>query len=165
VPKVTIPYAKNIIRRALRELVDPSPDPALIPALWQHFDSSCAYCGARLVPGQKAAHTDHLLSASSKGPNHISNRVLSCARCNEVEKRDMPWENFLRTKCPDPATFEDRKSRILAWQRLHRQDAAAISQALLADAETMADAVVALFDDKVIALRTAKRQHPQDRVK
>jgi len=72
-PAPTPGYVKNIVRRSLREIVDPSPSKK---------------------DEYKEGHMDHLVSSSVGGSNQISNRVLSCASCNEKEKLDMPWEQF-----------------------------------------------------------------------
>src|SRR5437588_10980918 len=111
-PKVTTAYAKNIIRRSFRELVDPSPEGDQIERLWLHFASRCGYCGIELKPKLKEAHIDHLISAARGGANHLSNRVLSCAQCNEIEKRDLDWQAFLRGKCNDTIVFDERRRRI-----------------------------------------------------
>jgi hypothetical protein len=155
-PKTTTAYAKNIIRRSFRELVDPTPDKKACETLWSHFRSRCAYCGIELRRDHKEAHVDHLISASEGGPNHLSNRVLSCAQCNEVEKRDLEWTAFLRNKCQDAVLFEERRQHILRWcesQRLnHAQD-----ENLLARAAELADEVIALYDRQIAQLRTERR--------
>lgn len=108
---------KNMIGRALRGVVDLEPTGKQVTALWEFFLAQCAYCGEQLQKGNKSAHIDHLVPISQRGTNHISNRVLSCARCNEVEKKDRMWEAFLSEKCPDIELFERRKQKILEWQR------------------------------------------------
>src|SRR3954465_153879 len=95
--KYTPSQAKNFIVRSLRAVVDRHPSPTDRRHLWTHFDSRCAYCGGFTPLDDKGSHLDHLASG---GTNHISNRVPACAQCNEVEKRDKPWEPFLRTKSP-----------------------------------------------------------------
>ena len=85
--------AKNIISRSLRAIIDPHPTDAEITRLRQHFGSRCAYCGREVGVAPKDAHVDHV---EGRGANHISNRVLSCADCNEKEKRELPWRDFLR---------------------------------------------------------------------
>src|SRR5262245_55522910 len=117
-PAPTPAYAKNIIRRAFSELVDPSPKRKEMDAVWEHFGDACAYCESVLKRGAKQGHIDHLVSASQGGSNAMRNRVLSCARCNEIEKLDRPWEDFLRSKCKDEADFHTRRRRILEWQHI-----------------------------------------------
>jgi CRISPR/Cas system Type II protein with McrA/HNH and RuvC-like nuclease domain len=116
-PTMPIARVKNMIGRALRGVVDPEPTGKQISSLWEYFDSKCAYCGREVQKKNKSAHIDHLTPTSKKGMNHISNRVLSCASCNEQEKKEMDWEPFLRQKNPDNAEFETRKNRILDWQK------------------------------------------------
>lgn len=153
-PKVTTAYAKNIIRRSLRELIDPTPGRDALEALWQHFASSCAYCGMALTRGSKTAHADHLLSASRGGGNGLSNRVLSCARCNEVEKRETDWQDFLRRKCEDEAVFQQRHGRICAWTAQGTQPKA--DSQLLKTADRLAAEVVAFYEQRVADLRRAQ---------
>lgn len=155
-PRTTTAYAKNVIRRAFREMVDPSPDKESLSALWIHFNSSCAYCERPLQPGTKSAHTDHLVSACAGGPNHISNRVLSCATCNEVEKRDLPWESFLQKKCDDDVVFQNRKGRIFKWQLLNSSNNPGTKEPLLQYAEELAADVITKFDQKVADLKASK---------
>ena len=87
-PAITPGYVKNVIRRSLREIVDPSPTKEDEERIWKFFNSECAYCGKPLSKLQKQGHIDHLVPSSLGGPNHISNRVLSCATCNDAEKLD-----------------------------------------------------------------------------
>lgn len=68
---------------------------------------------------QKEGHINHLLPASLGGPNHISNRVLSCATCNEAEKLDRAWEEFILRKNQGPEVVRTRIARIREWQKLN----------------------------------------------
>jgi CRISPR/Cas system Type II protein with McrA/HNH and RuvC-like nuclease domain len=151
-PATTTAYAKNIIRRALREVVDRSPSKRDIILLWEFFESSCAYCGTHLLRENKEGHVDHLVAASKGGSNHISNRVLACANCNEKEKLDQPWEQFLRRKNFDRKTFSRRQSKILEWtaRSKKRQE-----DELMEAAEAAAARVAAYFDEEVLRLRQA----------
>lgn len=153
-PKVTTAYAKNIIRRSLRELIDPTPDREALKALWEHFASSCAYCGTALTQGSKLAHADHLVSASRGGSNRLSNRVLSCAQCNEVEKRDSDWQAFLRQKCGDDVLFQERHGRICAWTA--RSTEPPTDSQLLKTADDLAAEVVTFYEQRVAAMRRAQ---------
>jgi len=87
-PGISPSLAKNLIRRSLLDLVDPSRSEAALKDIWDDFDASCAYCGKQLRRNGKDDHIDHLVSASANGSNHKANRVLSCAQGNEAEKRD-----------------------------------------------------------------------------
>jgi hypothetical protein len=111
--KLTPAQVKNLMRRGLRFLVDPEPEPEEKQRVWRHFQNSCAYCGAPLNQG--AGDMDHLISAALGGANALANRVLSCKQCNAVEKRDRNWVEFLKEKSPSPAAFENRKRRIDQW--------------------------------------------------
>jgi 5-methylcytosine-specific restriction endonuclease McrA len=158
-PAITTTYAKNIIRRALRELVDPSPSKREITFLWEFFESSCAYCGSRLTRKNKEGHVDHLVAASLGGSNHISNRVLSCANCNEKEKLDKPWEQFLRHKNSDEKVLSQRTAKILEWatrSNRRREDD------LMKVADQAAARVFACFDEEVAELRKATSKRSLD---
>lgn len=63
-PKTTLPYARNIIRRSLFEVIDPTPSRKEQAAVWSHFGSACAYCERPLAQDKKEAHLDHLVSVS-----------------------------------------------------------------------------------------------------
>ena len=111
-PRSSIGQAKNTVRRALRAVMDREPNEKDIVRLWAHFQSACAYCATTLVRTERKGHADHL---AHDGPNHISNRVLACWKCNGDEKRDMDWVAFLKKKAPDEAGFNERQQRIQAW--------------------------------------------------
>jgi len=40
----TVSQAKNLMRRAVAEIVDPSPTD--VGPVWDYFENHCAYCGA-----------------------------------------------------------------------------------------------------------------------
>jgi len=63
-PAVTTSYAKNIVRRAFSELVDPSPTRKEQAKIWDYFGDCCAYCGCPLRRGAKEGHIDHLVLGS-----------------------------------------------------------------------------------------------------
>lgn len=110
--RFTPPQAKNFIRRSLKGVYDSQPTKAEVAKLRAHFGGRCAFCDVVLPEGKKGSHLDHLNAA---GPNHVSNRVPACATCNEVEKRELPWEPFLREKAGLPEVFVARRDRILTW--------------------------------------------------
>ncbi len=76
-----------------------------------HFADHCAYCEANLRAHGAKSNYDHLVSG---GTNHISNRVLSCETCNQEEKRERDWLEFLKEKCKQ-GEFERRRDLILSW--------------------------------------------------
>jgi hypothetical protein len=108
--KYTHAQARNLMRRAINEILDPGP--TSIDPLWEWFGSRCAYCDVGLERGTRDAHTDH---AEPAGGNHIGNLILSCGKCNGDEKRDTHWRGFLERKAPDGVTFAERERRILDW--------------------------------------------------
>jgi 5-methylcytosine-specific restriction endonuclease McrA len=108
--KHSVPQAKNAMKRAVQEILDPGP--RSIDALWDHFGSQCAYCGRVLNRAERDGHVDHAVAG---GGNQLGNLVLACRICNGDEKRDEPWTDFLRKKASDPAVFANRKERVLAW--------------------------------------------------
>jgi len=118
-PAPTPGYVKNMIRRSLREIIDPSPTKDDVEKIWRFFDSKCTYCGKPLNKLKKEGHIDHLFPASLDGPNHISNRVLSCAACNEAEKLDGDWQEFILRKNQDTEVVRTRVARIREWQKLN----------------------------------------------
>ena len=120
-PAPTPGYVKNVICRSLREIIDPSPKKKDVQRIWEFFDSKCVYCGKPLRKAQKEGHIDHLLPTSFDGPNHISNRVLSCASCNEAEKLDGAWQEFILRKNRDPDAARRCIAKIHEWQELNVQ--------------------------------------------
>jgi len=159
-PALTGPQIKNYVRRALRELVDPSPDKEAATKIWAFFESSCAYCGTALDRERKEGHIDHLVPASKSGANHRANRVLSCAPCNESEKLDRYWVEFLRAKNPDEQSFQLRLARIREWQTTQTRAGGVMDPELLQAAATAAEEVNALFDQRYQALRARTRVRP-----
>ena len=112
---ISLSQAKNTMRRALRTLLDPPPKPAAQLPLREHFKHRCAYCDDPATP--RDGHIDH---AAPDGGNGLGNLLLACKRCNGDEKREMPWEEFLRKKASaDGAVFEQRRQHILAWFHAH----------------------------------------------
>lgn len=105
-------WAKNVARRVLWTALEKDLGRNERTAMLAHFEGRCAYCAAAL--GSKW-HADHLVSG---GSNHVSNRVPACPKCNEEEKRERDWVEFLTEKCAgDAARLLDRQSRIIAWRK------------------------------------------------
>ncbi len=73
----SISQAKNIMRRAISEIVDPGLSASEKNALWEHFRSCCAFCGASIARESRTGHVDHL---NSDGGNAPSNRVRTLQR-------------------------------------------------------------------------------------
>ena len=156
-PAVTTAYNKNVIRRAFREIIDETPAKQEANRIWEFFDSECAYCGKKLQKTSKEGHIDHLVSASKGGRNHFLNRVLSCANCNEKEKRDLPWEEFLASKVADRTLLEVRRKKILDWQGQNSDNSAGSFQNLVNSADSLANEVVSVFELKIAELKKRKR--------
>jgi len=150
-PAITPGYAKNVIRRSLREIVDPSPTKEDQERIWKFFNSECAYCGKPLNKLQKQGHIDHLFPSSLGGPNHISNRALSCATCNEAEKLDGAWQEFMVQKNQDPAVLRARIAKIHEWQKLNEKPT--LNQEKLRKIESLSESAVAFYDANVKVAR------------
>ncbi len=160
-PRYTIAYAKNIMRRTIRAIIDAEPTKIEIAQVWEYFKGECAYCGRKLNRATKDAHIDHLVSAALKGGNALSNRVLSCGPCNGNEKREMPWEEFLRRKNPDKRLFEARRRAILQWQeQVATNKTPQPSSQDLVNALVAAEGSVQGFEKACLALREAIQKIP-----
>src|SRR4051812_14924850 len=135
--------------RAVESILDPWP-PSTGP-IWDFFASECAYCGVKLVRGERLGHIDH---ATSKAGNHLGNLVLACSVCNGDEKLDMGWREFLEQKVSNPELRRERTQRIERWQALHPKPRLAASPQVAAiDAELRA--MIVAFGEKCVELRTA----------
>jgi hypothetical protein len=105
----------------------------------------------------------HLANSKSKGilttssppllAAQITSRiaVLSCATCNEAEKLDGAWQEFMVQKNRDPAVLRARIAKIHEWQKLNEKPA--LNQQKLREIESLGDSAVALYDAKVKAAR------------
>ena len=155
-PAPTPGYVKNMIRRCFREQVDKSPTQAQTELIWKYFESSCAYCGTLLDRSKKEGHIDHLISASQGGANNISNRVLSCATCNEKEKLDEDWKVFLAQKVSCETTQIERENRIENWVAQQKQQCVVVSEALLSLADHLAEEAVEAFDEGINNIRSSR---------
>lgn len=144
--------AANIMGRAIDNILDPEPS-GLRRRLVSYFGASCAYCGAELGPGVKAC-MDH---ADPGRGNHAGNRVLACSPCNDEEKRDMPWREFLRSRVSDAGLFAERERRILDWFAANPHASVTRSPAVL-QAEADARAVIDEFREKSARLREVLKE-------
>ena len=151
--RCTPSFVKNIIRRSLREIVDPIPAEKGKTAIWAYFKNECAFCGKKLDRTRKEGHIDHLVPSSRGGINHISNRVLSCATCNEKEKLDTDWKEFLQTKVSDPNLLTDRIAAIEGWHSTHKTKSVQLSKELLLAIESAAQRTVNVYDESVDEIR------------
>lgn len=156
-PSLTSAQIKNFVRRAFREVVDPGPDKSAVSRIWTHFESRCCYCDRQLNRAAKEGHIDHLISASKGGTNQVGNRVLSCPQCNEKEKLDRDWREFLNDKCPQSAVLAERVARIEAWRTANTGGNHPAVVGLVNEAARMAGEVNQLIDEKFVALRRLHR--------
>ena len=145
--------AKNIIRRALRTVVDPSPTARDVSALWTHFQNACAYCGTALERARREGQIDHFIPTSAGGSNHIGNRVLSCGPCNGNEKQNANGWKFLEQKVLDQVLLRQRRERIESWIARHPHNAVDVT---LLEQET--ERALAAFETAVSNLRSNTRR-------
>jgi len=148
--KLTPSQVKNLIRRGIRVLVDPEPEPIERKRVIAFFDHCCAYCGCTVETGK--GDLDHLLSSSLGGRNHISNRVFSCKPCNAEQKRDKDWEIFLAEKHRDPAAFAAAHDKIKAWVQ-SAGDIRPLKPEILEMLDEESRRVTAAYDDACRRLR------------
>jgi len=151
--------ARNAIRKALVGIIDPKPRMTDLDAMWDHFQSSCAFCSTSLLRASRKGHADHLIPSTHGGRNHVFNRVLACATCNGDEKLDGGWVDFLRIKTPDDEPeFTRRKTRIDAWQESRRAQCRVSNETVAAALIAVDEALVAFNQAcaKVRTLRPAK---------
>lgn len=114
---MSLPVAKNAMRRAIEALYYRPLNQNEKDRIWKYFKSRCAYCNKQIDRVHRHGHMDHLDCSAFGGGNYIRNRVLACKECNGNEKREYNWKKFLKSKCHNPEAFSRRKSRILAWQK------------------------------------------------
>ena len=151
--RCTPSLVKNLIRRSLREIVDPIPTEKGKTAIWAYFNNECAFCGKRLGRTRQEGHIDHLVPSSRGGTNHLSNRVLSCATCNEKEKLDTDWKKFLHTKVSDPNVLMGRMAAIEDWRSTHGTESVQLSQELCLAIESAAQRAINVYDECVDEIR------------
>jgi hypothetical protein len=107
--------SKNSVKRMLLSLVDFEPTWNEINEMLGYFGYECFYCGKEFVSLREDFTLDHVVPRAQNGTNCIANRVPACTRCNCHERRDKPFEEFLRTKCKTDAEFEEKRSVVAFW--------------------------------------------------
>lgn len=113
-------WVKNISRRVLWAALEPDISKQQRLSMAEFFNNSCAYCND---PLGTRWHADHLVPVDGGGFNHISNRVAACPKCNEHEKREMDWRQFVAQKSStDESILTARLSRIEEWVKLHEPE-------------------------------------------
>lgn len=161
-PGTTSSYVKNIMRRAIGDIMDQPLSKKQKLQVWEYFFSQCAYCGCELHRENRDGHIDHLIAAAMGGSNSLNNRVLACEDCNGNEKRDRAWEEFLREKCKGVGkVFRVRRDRITAWQNHTRRNAATVLTPEVKEAISAAEALIPLFEQKLSTLKSAVRKSAQ----
>jgi 5-methylcytosine-specific restriction endonuclease McrA len=149
-------WAKNVAKQVLWTAIDRELKDHEIDLLWAYFSDGCAYCGSVLTRGGNGAHKDHVVPVESGGTNHISNRVLACARCNEKEKRDEDWNSFLRKKAGEDAVFERRKKKIEDWKRQHADSLVPLSASVRQTWKEEKERLAREFDISLARMKEAK---------
>ena len=147
---MTPSQVRNAIRRGLHELLDRSLSNWEKHRLWEFFESSCAYCGLKLIRSERKGHVDHLVSRANAGTNGLANCVLACSTCNGDEKRDESWETFLLRKCADETTLRMRRSRIEQWVAKNASASSGVSKDFI---EQEIARVLSEFDSACAAIR------------
>ncbi len=146
----SLSQAKNLMRRALRDLVDPPASESEQERLRIHFHDKCAYCGA--PARHRQGHIDH---AEPGEGNSAGNLLLACAACNGDEKREMGWEEFLKVKCSvDTEKFDACRARILDWMHQHPRVPKQISPEIV-EAMVLAEDAIRVFEEAYNRLRSA----------
>ena len=155
--KHTPSMAKNQMKRCMNAILDPHPSSAEVKTLWQYFDSSCVYCGKKLLVEDRNGHLDHIIAQSEGGTNNIHNFLLACGRCNGDEKRELDWKEFLEQKATSDSERETQYNKVIAWMKqapadLQVLDAETLRQASEITAQAMRD-----FDTAVEKLRALRK--------
>jgi hypothetical protein len=150
VNKKTLSQAKNAMRCALDDLIDPPPSKSLQKALREYFANLCAYCGQPAI--RREGHIDH---ADRNGGSGLGNLLLACKQCNGDEKREMAWDKFLGMKCAhDAAALAARHEKIRVWFETHPTTPEVLHPRVQA-ARANAEAAVAAYEDAYNQLRDA----------
>jgi hypothetical protein len=147
-------FAKNIIARSLRTLVDPSPTSSELRRLADHFSHRCAFCETMLHSRPKDAQLDHL---DPNGSNGVWNRVYACENCNEKEKRDMPWKDFLRSKATNPTDYSRHEALILTWIQSNAANKVELDHEWNRIIKSEIETVTTAFDAAVARIRALRQ--------
>jgi len=134
-------------------VLDPHPTKSQLAALIEHFGKNCVYCGKRIHAYPKDAQLDHI---DSDGPNNISNRAYACEDCNEKEKRDQNWRNFLKTKAESEAEYAQRERLIEQWIDLHSDVYVAMDKEAKFRLTSEIETVIASFDRTLASVRSMR---------
>lgn len=148
--KYTSSQARQSIRRSLRSVLDPHPTEKQCELVKEKFNKLCPYCGKQIdvLPGD--SHLDHI---DSKGPNHISNRLYACAKCNSKEKRDKDWRVFLQEKALTEEEYLLRKNLIEEWIEKNAKDYVRLSKEIQVEIDNSIELAISGFDSSLQTLR------------
>lgn len=148
-------WAKNVARRVLWSALEKDLSHGERAAMMAHFSGRCAYCASEI---EAKWHADHLIAG---GTNHVSNRVPSCAKCNEHEKRERDWVEFLTEKCAgEGALLLERQSRILAWRERNGASFVQVTDEQRQIWTDECERVAAAIDVGYQRLRATRRKNP-----
>ena len=151
--------AKNLMKRSLNAVIDPTPKKVDIDRLWLFFDSSCAYCKVKLIRSERLGHLDHIVPHSAGGTNDIHNHVLSCSRCNGDEKREEHWESFLARKAPSAKIYAERANWIREWMSQAPEGQLTLSLQERQSVDAVIGRALQNFDAAVVELRAIRMQN------
>jgi len=141
IKRKSLSMVKNVMRRALLDLVESPPSEEEERRLREHFANACCYCGGDARP--RDGHIDH---ADPNAGNGLGNLLLACRTCNGDEKRHTNWEEFLRSKCgADAAVYGERLARIRIWLDSHRAERPLVPVDVQA-ARAAAESAIAAYD-------------------
>lgn len=148
-------WLKNIARRVLWAALENDISKDERAAMLKHFEGGCAYC--RVALGNRW-HADHVVAVDKGGFNHVSNRVPSCARCNEQEKREMDWLEFLKSVCgSDSQAFKMRERKIIDWRNAYLPAVFPVTEDERAAWKTEVETLTAAIDASWRRLKNLKR--------
>ncbi len=154
---MSLPIAKNAMRRAVADLLSRPLTPQQKDQIWEFFDSHCAYCDKFVDRMLRHGHMDHLDCTAAGGGKYISNRVLACKECNGNEKRDLEWQSFLRSKSPNGSSFKKRREKIRKWQKQFPKVKPIVLYPEAQEAKVAVDAAIAQFEQAFKRFRSLVR--------
>jgi hypothetical protein len=145
----SISLAKNVMRRAYRDILDPPPSsPEFKRHLRDAFAGRCAYCLNLLPEALNGWDMDH---ADPDAGNHAGNLLPACKQCNGDKKRDRGWLAFLRTELSG-SVLEEQEQKIQSWFALHVRETLAHAPAVQAVVGELEE-IIELFATKCGELR------------
>ena len=147
---------KNAVPPCFRAIIDPYPKLEHFDRVWERFESKCIYCAKALSRGNRDAFCDHLLPFAEGGANDIGNFALTCAKCSD-EKKNEPWESFLRKKVSDENLFRSKKNKIEKWLKDNSEEHRLISEELRNALAAASSKVRAEIDSAVKDLKAKRR--------